>query len=608
MFLYILNMFSYKYKNRSKQKNQNDKKIKFILGYRKQSFSEQKIKNNSILKTPDKFNPRYKNSLNKIVKFNLQKDNDKTNNNSNNNNDNDKESINNNKIISTNIKDKNKESIVNISKQNTFSAKSLDPNETSLSQNNSLKKFQIKPNSNNNRFRGSKTPNKFIKIKARKNYNKVDRALENAFRIKSEEKNSLFKRRHMKLLKDELNFKQKEKLKKLKYLFFWLETKQKTIGRNNKEIFNLEKGKKINFCRSKNVNKYVPSVNYNKTNLFYNKKYDLILDNLHAKKKHNQRIINEYNSKYFNRQESTSYEKKTFDSKNRNSKESITIKTSKTIRDENESNKKSVEKQLKSSNFTDNEFSPNNRRNVSGKVYSSINNYYRVGKFIKKNDKRCRSSYGANKYSNENYSKILKRGYNKLLYPLTQRLISESNLLSEQISSERKNEKYLERFGDEDIKKHKLKQKKNAKVDLNKIINDFELYNTKSYINETNIILKGVKRIEKLLTNQKEINFARHVAQKVINEDILANNYFDYDATYNVRLKQISERKLFSKFAGDTAHSKNMMKLQHKKKSEKDQLFKLLKGGLENFFDKKSLEFMIFKHKVANLNPGKVFD
>ena len=84
--------------------------------------------------------------------------------------------------------------------------------------------------------------------------------------------------------------------------------------------------------------------------------------------------FNEYNSKYFNRQESTSYEKKTFDSKNRNSKESITIKikTSKTIRDENEneSNKKSVEKQLKSSNFTDNEFSPNNRRNVSGKVYS----------------------------------------------------------------------------------------------------------------------------------------------------------------------------------------------------------------------------------------------
>ena len=30
-------------------------------------------------------------------------------------------------------------------------------------------------------------------------------------------------------------------------------TKQKTIGRNNKEIFNLEKGKKINFCRSKTV-------------------------------------------------------------------------------------------------------------------------------------------------------------------------------------------------------------------------------------------------------------------------------------------------------------------------------------------------------------------
>jgi hypothetical protein len=600
-------MFSYKYKNRSNQRNQKDKKAKFILSYKKQSFSEQKIKNNSILKTPDKLNPRYKNSLNKIVKFNIKEDNDKK---ISNKNEKDKARDSTNKIINSNIKDRNKENKVNCSKMKTYSANSLDVNET-LSQNNSLKKFQIKPNSNSNRYKGSKTPNKFVKLKAKKIfYNKNDREFDNAFRIKSAEKNSLHKRRHMEeLLKDELNFKQKEKLKKLKYLFFWLETKQKTIGRNNKEIFNLEKGKKINFCRNKNIHKYVPSVNYNKTNLFYNKKYDLILDNLHTQKQHKQSVINEYNSKYFNRQQSSSFEKKTFDSKNRNSKESITIKTSKTIRDENrnESDKKSGGKQIKNTIFTDIEVSPNNNE-INGKNYSSINNYYRIGKFIKKNDKRCRSSYGIKKYSNENYSKILKRGYNKLLFPLTQRLISESNLLSEQISSERKNEKYLERFGDEDIKKHKLKQKKNAKVDLNKIINDFELYNTKSYINETNIILKGVKRIEKLLTNQKEINFARHVAQKVINEDILANNYFDYDATYNVRLKQISERKLFSKFAGDTAHSKNKMKLQNKKKNEKDRLFKLLKGGLENFFDKKSLEFMIFKHKVANLNPGKIFD
>ena len=591
-------MFSYKFKNRTKQTNQKDKKIQFILSYKKQSSSEQKIKNNSILKTPDKLNQRYKNSLNKNVKFSL-KEIDKTNSN---NYDKEKEKDSIKKTINSNIKDKIKENIVNSSKMNTYSANSLDINET-LSQKNSLKNFQIKSNSNINRYTGSKTPNKFVKVKQKKHfYNRIDRELDNAFRIKSAEKNSIYKKKYMAYLKDELNFKQKEKLKKLKYLFFWLETKQKTIGRNNKEIFNLEKGKKINFCR--------PSVNYNKTNLFYNKKYDLILDNLHTNKKHNQGVINEYNSKYFNRQQSSSFEKKTIDSKNRNSKESLTIRTSKTIRDEKEnvSDKKSGEKQLENTIFTDNDFSPKNSKNISEKNYSSINNYYRVGKFIKKNEKRCRSSYRIKKYSNENYSKILKRGYNKLLFPLTQRLISESNLLSEQLSSERKNEKYLDRFGDEDLRKHKLKQKKNAKVDLNKIINDFELYNTKSYINETNIVLKGVKRIEKLLTNQKEINFARHVAQKVINEDILANNYFDYDATYNVRLKQISERKLFSKFAGDTALSKNMMKLQNKKKSEKDKLFKLLKGGLENFFDKKSLEFMIFKHKVANLNPGKVFD
>jgi hypothetical protein len=106
---------------------------------------------------------------------------------------------------------------------------------------------------------------------------------------------------------------------------------------------------------------------------------------LHTQKKHKQSVINEYNSKYFNRQQSSSFEKKTFDSKNRNSKESITIKTSKTIRDENrnESDKKSGGKQIKNTIFTDIEVSPNNNE-INGKNYSSINNYYRIGKFIKK--------------------------------------------------------------------------------------------------------------------------------------------------------------------------------------------------------------------------------
>jgi hypothetical protein len=213
-------MFSYKYKNRSNQRNQKDKKAKFILSYKKQSFSEQKIKNNSILKTPDKLNPRYKNSLNKIVKFNIKEDNDKK---ISNKNEKDKARDSTNKIINSNIKDRNKENKVNCSKMKTYSANSLDVNET-LSQNNSLKKFQIKPNSNSNRYKGSKTPNKFVKLKAKKIfYNKIDREFDNAFRIKSAEKNSLHKRRHMEeLLKDELNFKQKEKLKKLKYLFFSL--------------------------------------------------------------------------------------------------------------------------------------------------------------------------------------------------------------------------------------------------------------------------------------------------------------------------------------------------------------------------------------------------
>ena len=150
------------------------------------------------------------------------------------------------------------------------------------------------------------------------------------------------------------------------------------------------------------------------------------------------------------------------------------------------------------------------------------------------------------------------------------------------------------------LKKRKIKNKKKT-IDLNKVRKEINLYNISSYLNESNIILKGVKRIEKLLTSKKEKNIARAVAQKVINEDILVNNYFDFDNTYSIRMQRLAERKLYSKFAGDTALSKNIMKISKKKKTEKEKLYKLLRGGLENYFDKKSLKYLLFKYKAISL-------
>lgn len=233
--------------------------------------------------------------------------------------------------------------------------------------------------------------------------------------------------------------------------------------------------------------------------------------------------------------------------------------------------------------------------------YNHITNYSNDNFLF--NKKRCYSSHNPNKYSICN---ILKEKYNKTLFPLTQRLITESNIINEQISKERKFEKLFDYFGEEEMKKVKI-EKKNNPIDLKKIRKDINLYNVNSRINETNIVFKGTKRIEKLLTCKKEVKIARNAAQRVINEDLLSNNYFDFDATYNIRLQRLIERRLYSKFVGETMLSKSHMKVKKKEKTDSQKLYKTLKGGLENFFDEKSLKYLIFKSKAIKLKNRKLF-
>ena len=47
------------------------------------------------------------------------------------------------------------------------------------------------------------------------------------------------------------------------------------------------------------------------------------------------------------------------------------------------------------------------------------------------------------------------------------------------------------------------------------------------------------------------------------------------------------------------------MKNNKKQKTDSERLFKVLKGGLENYFDKKSLQYILFKLKAINLSYWK---
>ena len=522
----------------------NDKK-KQSFNLTSPSLSEKKIKNtkNNVENSKSflsfhKIKPKKNNIFNNI-KINLKESNKKNKNKMNNN-------------------------FENISKIK-FSNNSSDLlNKSILTTSNSENKYLKKLYTNLNTYTKINNKNHYLKtdINNNKLFN-IDKEFEQLFNERTvDNNNSNNNSKNINSIENDINFKQKEKLKKLKYFIFNFERKQKTIGNNNKEMINLENGKKINFNREIDINKYIPCINYNKDNLYFNKKYELILEKLDTKG------INQKSQKL----NSSEIKKYRLEHKKVNSKPNKLLnETPITENNINDIKMKFISKNNLNNTFIkDNLEILTNRNNPYKRNYSSKNNNktYITEPLIEYKE-RCESSNKSSSYklknSIYNISKLLKNEYSKALIPLTQRVITESNIIKDEITKERQFEKLYDYFGEEVMKKRKIKNKKKP-IDLNKVRKEINLYNTNSYLNESNVILKGVKRIEKLLTSKKEKNIVRKVAQKVINEDILVNNYFDFDHTYSIRMQRLAERKLYSKFAGDTALSKNKMKISKKKK------------------------------------------
>ena len=474
----------------------------------------------------------------------------------------------------------------------------------SITTNISERKYGKKLNQYYNTYSNDVSKNNFLikQINNKKINNDDDKDFENAFIMKIEDKNrknyNFIFNINKNLAENEVNFKQKEKLKKLKYLIFNFDRKQKTIEQNNNNnnlIINLEKMKKLNFCREKKLNtKYI---NYDKNNIYLNKKISIKNhNNLNILQKNNLNISNSFEEYLFR----TNY-------KNQHNRYSSTSPRTTSTNSNKTDIKRFIPKINLNNLFLSDDKAINNKNDLYKANNSLTSHYNHITNYSNDNflfnRKRCYSSHNPNKFSICN---ILKEKYNKTLFPLTQRLITESNIINEQISKERKFEKLFDYFGEEEMKKVKI-EKKNNPIDLKKIRKDINLYNVNSRINETNIVFKGTKRIEKLLTCKKEVKIARNAAQRVINEDLLSNNYFDFDATYNIRLQRLIERRLYSKFVGETMLSKSHMKVKKKEKTDSQKLYKTLKGGLENFFDEKSLKYLIFKSKAIKLKNRKLF-
>ena len=579
-------MFSYKNKKLQilnlKDESKNDSKN--IYNLKKLYPSD-----NSEIKTKkifEKKSTKDKLYINEIEKKYLKKNNTNTNNNKSLSI---KNNSNNNKNINKNTQ--------NFSKIKCSNNSSDYLNKSILTTSNSEIKYGNKFNSNSQNY----SKNKLLITQINSKLNNKDKDMENILRKNTEESSESSNKYNniSKFDEQNLNFKQKEKLKQLKYLIFNYDRKQKTIGQNNNNLMiNFNKRNKINFCREKKLNKYIPTINYNKNNLILKKKF--ILNNYNSAE--DDKISNYFQIKDIKSKLSNDYT-------NQYNNYIISTETPRAI------NEKEIRLNLISKYNLNNIFLTNDDNNAlaqkNNNLYKSYNsstcNHYHYKN--KKKDyfqiysKRCKSSFRPNKYTIFNVSKVIKEDYNKALFPLTIRLITESNIIDREISNERKIGKYLDCFGEQDMKNIKIVKKP---IDFKKIRKDLNLYNMNSYLNETNIVMKGAKKVEKLLTTKREINLARSIAQKIINEDILVNNYFDFDETLSIKLRRLFERKLFKKFAGDTVLSKNNMKIKKKEKTDGEIFYKILKGDIENFFDIKTLKNLIYKYKTIKRGKKKL--
>ena len=384
--------------------------------------------------------------------------------------------------------------------------------------------------------------------------------------------------------------------------------------------------KSPSFIREKTKNaSFTPSVKYNRSKVYYNKKYELSQEKIDKSKKLFQRINKTVqtspNEKRNYKIKGRNINCKTEEKENTSSKNNI-IPPFKTINEqiickdnsksensfftENNINNKKIknndimnyklpEIKLKESDkniFTTTPnlitFSPKQRHPILEQNLILPKKYSNSS--MKEINKRCRTANNISHFkidSKEKSDIILSK--NKKFFPLLKGLLKDNynlkkdlklgfNIITNMIN---------------DFKK--IPKKKQAKNELNieKLRKELKLNNLGEVIDEIDVVMNNVKKMEKLV-KKKDIYFLRKVAKTVIREDKLANKNLIFDNNnINNKLKKIYDRRKKPNNQDEVEVNLD--------KQERIEMIKLFKNDGPDFFSEDYLSNLIKRYKTLKV-------
>lgn len=452
------------------------------------------------------------------------------------------------------------------------------------------------------------------------------------------------------------SYKQNKKLSELKssidYVCGTDSRDQKKNNKNNPNKISHYRNalKSPSFIREKNKNSsFTPSIKYNKSNVYYNKKYELVQEIMEKDKKYideiyrtiqaspKKKTILKYKMKLRNPLCLTEYNKS--NSPNELISESpikITrpskIYKSKLINSsfnhfkENKNNKlPEIQRQDRKNLFNEKIFKTlDNKKKRKYVTFSSKPTYISLDQKMDMNSKKSENfdsnsntNSNSNSNINESYKKeskkrcntayILKKpkneiseGFNnsrlqsKKIYPLLSNLLDENNKLREDIKLG---------FNIITSKINDFKKKKKPKVvksvlNIEKLRKDLKLNDMGQYVDEVDVIMNNVKKMERII-KKKDVNFLRQVAKTVIREDMLANKNMVYENNpLTTRLKKIYERR--NKIENVNKNDKDEEEVNLDKK-EKIEMIRLFKHDRPDFFNEEYLTSLIKRYKSLKI-------
>ena len=506
-----------------------------------------------------------------------------------------------------------------------------------------------------------------INLNLAKNYNykykSNEKDIEYEKRIKKEnlQRKANFKAESIKILnilfkkfgeeKSIFSYKQNKKLSELKSSIDYVcgtdsRDKKKNNKNNPSKVSHYSNTiKSPSFIREKSKNaSFTPSVRYNKSNVYYNKKYELVQEIMDKDKKFIEKIYKtiqaspkkktnlKFKMKLKNPICQTEYNKSNSPNKllsespikiTKPSKiyKSKLINSSYNFYKDNKNNKlpeiqrkdkknpfneklfKTMDAKQKRKYVTfsskpryislDQKMDNNYKNSENNDSNSNTNSNINIkGSYKKENKKRCNTAYNLKKSKNDiSGSFNNSKSQRKKIYPLLTNLLDDNNKLRDDI-----------KLGFNiitnminDFKRKKKPKIVNTELNIEKLRKDLKLNDMGQYVDEVDVVMNNVKKMEGII-KKKDVNLLRQVAKTVIREDMLANKNMVYENNpLTSRLKKIYERR--SKIENVNKNDEDDEEEVNQDKKEKIEMIRLFKNDRPDFFNEEYLANLIKRYK-----------